>query len=60
MHVEISEKGTEAAAVTSAQIRLTSVGPSSYEKMTVDRPFVFFITDTQKDNIMFAGRIMNL
>ncbi|MBQ3207209.1 MAG: serpin family protein [Bacteroidales bacterium] len=59
-YVEISEKGTEAAAVTSAQIRLTSARPSSYEKMTVDRPFVFFIADTQKDNIMFAGRIMNL
>ena len=59
-YVEISEKGTEAAAVTSAQIRMTSARPAPYVKMTVDRPFVFFITDTQKDNILFAGRIMNL
>lgn len=59
-YVEISEKGTEAAAVTSAQIRMTSARPSSFERMTVDRPFLFFITDIQEDNILFAGRIMNL
>lgn len=59
-YVDISEQGTEAAAVTSAQIRLTAARPSSYIRMTVDRPFLFFITDTQKSNILFAGRIMNL
>jgi serpin B len=59
-YVEISEKGTEAAAVTVAQIRLTSARPSSYVKMTVDRPYIFFIVDTQNSNVMFAGRVMNL
>ena len=59
-YVDISEKGTEAAAVTSAQIRMTSARPAPYVKMTVDRPFLFFITDTQESNILFAGRIMNL
>lgn len=59
-YVEISEKGTEAAAVTSAQIRMTSARPTPFERMTVDRPFLFFIADTQEDNILFAGRIMNL
>lgn len=59
-YVDISEKGTEAAAVTSAQIRLTAARPSSFVRMTVDRPFLFFITDTQESNILFAGRIMNI
>ena len=59
-YVEISEKGTEAAAVTVAQIRLTSARPSSYVKMTIDRPYIFFIVDTQNSNVMFAGRVMNL
>ena len=59
-YVDISEKGTEAAAVTSAQIRMTSARPAPYVKMTVDRPFLFFITDTQESNVLFAGRIMNL
>ena len=59
-YVDISEKGTEAAAVTVAQIRLTSARPSSYVTMTVNRPYFFFITDTQNNRIMFAGRVMNL
>ena len=58
--VEISEKGTEAAAVTVAQVKLTSVRPTSYVTMTVNRPYLFFIVDTQNSNIMFAGRVMNL
>ena len=59
-YVEISEKGTEAAAVTSAQIRMTAARPAQYVRMTVDRPYLFFITDTQESNIIFAGRIMNI
>ena len=59
-YVEISEKGTEAAAVTSAQIRMTALRPSQYVRMTVDRPYLFFVTDKQESNILFAGRIMNL
>lgn len=58
--VDVSEQGTEAAAVTVAQVRLTSVRPSSYITMTVNRPFAFFIVDSTNDNVMFAGRIMNL
>lgn len=58
--VDISEKGTEAAAVTTAQVRLTSVRPTSYITMTVNRPYLFMIVDTQKSNVMFAGRVMNL
>lgn len=59
-YIDVSEKGTEAAAVTSAQVRLTSVAPSRVQKMTVDRPFLFFISDTQTDNILFAGKIVDL
>lgn len=57
-YIDVSEKGTEAAAVTSIQIRLTSVRPVT--EMTVDRPFLFMIADTEGKNIMFAGKILNL
>ena len=57
-YIDVSEKGTEAAAVTSAQIRLTSVRPVT--EMTVDRPFLFMIADTEGKNILFAGKIVNL
>ena len=59
-YVDISESGTEAAAVTVAQVRMTSARPSSFVTMTVNRPYLFFIVDTQNSNVMFAGRVMNL
>lgn len=59
-YIDVTEKGTEAAAVTSAQVRLTSVSPSSLKRMTVDRPFLFFISDSQTGNILFVGKVVNL
>lgn len=59
-YIDVSEKGTEAAAVTSAQVRLTSVAPSRVQRITVDRPFLFFIADVEQDNILFAGKIVDL
>jgi serpin B len=61
-YVQVEEKGTEAAAVTVAQIRLTSVrvNPDDMAVMNVDRPFVFVITDSYTGNIIFAGKIVNL
>ena len=59
--IEVAEKGTEAAAVTSAQIRLTSVRPEGAPvEMKVDRPFFFFIADRNEMQILFAGKIVNL
>ena len=57
-YIDVTEKGTEAAAVTSAQVRLTSVRP--VVKMTVDRPFVFVIADMEAKDILFAGKIVNI
>ena len=59
--IEVAEKGTEAAAVTSAQIRLTSVRPEGAPvEMKVDRPFFFFIADRNEMQILFAGKIVKL
>ena len=57
-YIDVSEKGTEAAAVTSAQIRMTSARPVL--SMTVDRPFLFIIADVENKDILFAGKIVNL
>ena len=60
-YIDITETGTEAAAVTSIMVRLTSVRPEPDLKvMTVDRPYIFFIADKESDNILFAGKIVNL
>ena len=59
-YIDVSEKGTEAAAVTSAQVRLTAVNRNPVPRFIVDRPFLFFITDNQTENVLFAGKIVNL
>ena len=60
-YIDVSEKGTEAAAVTSAQIRLTSARPVvKMPVMRVDRPFFFVIADGNNEKILFAGKIVNL
>ncbi len=57
-YIDVNEKGTEAAAVTSSQIRMTSVVPETI--MNVDRPFLFMIADNINDTVLFAGKIVNL
>ena len=60
-YIDVSEKGTEAAAVTSAQIRLTSARPvMDVPVMKVDRPFFFVIADSENNKVLFAGKIVNL
>lgn len=57
-YIDVMEKGTEAAAVTSAQVRLTAARPAV--TMTVDRPFIFIIADIENKDILFAGKIVNI
>lgn len=60
-YMDVTESGTEAAAVTSITVRMTSVRPVTEVKtMTVDRPYVFFIADRENQDILFAGKIVNL
>lgn len=60
-YIDITEQGTEAAAVTTATIALTSIRPAADQKvMRVDRPFLFFIADMENENILFTGNISNL
>lgn len=59
--VEVNEEGSEAAAVTSAGIRMTSARPAERPFiMKLDRPFVFAIMDASTDDILFAGRISTI
>ena len=59
-YIDVTEKGTEAAAVTSIQVRLTSADRNPVARMTVDRPYLFFIQDSQSGNILFAGKVVDL
>lgn len=53
--VEVNEEGTEAAAVTSVEVRLTSM-PEMFS-LIIDRPFFFAIVDNQTGTILFMGSV---
>ena len=55
--VEVNEEGTEAAAVTVVDMRLTSVGDHLF--LRVDRPFVFVIRENHSGTILFIGKIVD-
>ena len=55
--VEVNEEGTEAAAVTSVGIILTSM-PST-PRMNIDHPFIFAIREHRSGTILFIGKIVN-
>ncbi|UCD09996.1 MAG: serpin family protein [Dehalococcoidales bacterium] len=56
--VSVDESGTEAAAATAVDMKLTSA-PAEPVKVTVDRPFIFFIRDIETGTILFIGRVLN-
>jgi serpin B len=53
--VKVNEAGTEAAAATAVIVGTTSVPPPA--KITLDKPFLFFIRDIQTKAILFVGRV---
>lgn len=58
--VDVYEEGTEAAAVTIVEIRLTSVGGEDPGfTMRVDRPFFFTIREQNTGTLLFMGKIIN-
>jgi serpin B len=53
--IEVNEEGTEAAAVTSVDIVVTSMPPAVY----VNKPFLFMIREKSTGTVLFIGKIMN-
>ncbi len=58
-YADVNEEGTEAAAVTSVEVGVTSMPPSGHFTMTVDRPFFFAITDDAGKVILFEGVVVS-
>jgi len=56
--VSVDEAGTEAAAATAVDMKLTSM-PAEPVKVTIDRPFIFLIRDIETGSILFIGRVLN-
>jgi serine protease inhibitor len=59
-YVAVDEEGTEAAAVTSVEMRLTSVmEPEKPFEMICDHPFFVAIRDNETGLVLFMGSIVN-
>jgi len=56
--ISVDEKGTEAAAATAVIVGRTSI-PNEPVEFTVDRPFVFAITDDATGAVLFMGRVLD-
>lgn len=56
--IKVDEVGTEAAAVTSIGISLTSM-PQTVE-FRVDKPFIFMIREHHSNTILFIGKVLEL
>ena len=56
--IEVDEKGTEAAAVTSVEIRVESAMMDFFE-MNVNRPFFFLIHDRETNEVLFTGSVVD-
>lgn len=54
--IEVDESGTEAAAVTSVEMRVTSM-PLYDFNMKVDRPFFYVIHDSETGAVLFMGSV---
>ncbi|MBO7133218.1 MAG: serpin family protein [Bacteroidales bacterium] len=54
--VEVSEKGTEAAAATAVVVREKSAIINKNPKVTINRPFVFVIKENKNNAILFIGK----
>ncbi len=53
--IEVNEEGSEAAAVTTIGVGLTSAGPRG---IRLDRPFAYFIREHSTGVILFAGTML--
>jgi len=57
--IEVDEKGTEAAGVTSIGIRITSAMPEKQPfNLNINRPFFFAIQDDITKSILFMGNVV--
>lgn len=59
--VEVNEEGTEAAAVTSIEIKNTSSANGGDEPLRIDvnRPFIFLMRESSTNCILFMGKVLN-
>lgn len=56
-YIDVHEKGTEAAAATSVEMRVESASILNFD-MKVNRPFFFLIHDKETNAVLFMGTVV--
>lgn len=54
--IKVDEEGSEAAAVSSGGVFVTSPGPNPHAVFHADHPFLYLITENSTGAVLFAGR----
>ena len=54
--IKVDEEGSEAAAVSSAGVFVTSPAPNPHTVFHADHPFLYLITEANTGAVLFAGR----
>jgi flagellar capping protein FliD len=57
-YIDVNEVGTEAAAITIVEMRITAVGPGDTFYMNVNKPFFYVIRDSVSNEILFMGQVV--
>ena len=57
--IEVDETGTEAAAATAVVVGVESMPMDEPIKVSIDRPFIFFIVDNDSGSVLFMGRVLD-
>jgi serpin B len=57
--IDVDERKTEAAAVTVVEMAVRAAPAPPATEITLDRPFVYLITDQNTGAILFVGRVMD-
>ena len=55
-YIKVNEEGTEAAAVTAIVMETTSINPV-INRIRLDRPYLFAITENSSKSILFMGKV---
>lgn len=58
--IELDENGTKAAAATMISMDNKAFMPNEPKSVRLDRPFAFMIYDSEKDQILFVGKVMTV
>ena len=56
--VEVDEEGTEAAAVTTIGVNITSMPPEPLQ-FVIDKSFIFAIRERTTNTLLFIGQVVN-